>query len=47
MAILNKEEAKKILEKVVGYSTADSCSVSLGGSNEGNIRYARNTVSTA
>jgi len=47
MAILNKEEAKKILEKVVGYSTADSCSVSLGGNNQGNIRYARNTVSTA
>ena len=47
MAILNKEEAKKILEKVVGFSTADSCTVNLGGNEQGNIRYARNNVSTA
>lgn len=47
MAILSKEEAKKILEKVVGFSKADGCSVSLNGSNRGNIRYARNSVSTA
>ena len=47
MAILNKEQAYDILKKLVSYSTADHCSVSLGGSNNGNIRYARNTVSTA
>jgi predicted Zn-dependent protease len=47
MAILSKEEAKKILEKVVGFSKADGCSVSLNGSDRGNIRYARNSVSTA
>jgi predicted Zn-dependent protease len=47
MAILSKEEAKKILEKVVSFSKADGCSVSLNGSNRGNIRYARNSVSTA
>src|SRR5687768_10949899 len=47
MAILSKEEAKAILQKVVGFSKADGCSVNLNGSNRGNIRYARNSVSTA
>jgi predicted Zn-dependent protease len=47
MAILSKEEAKKILEKVVGFSKADGCEVNLNGSDNGNIRYARNSVSTS
>jgi predicted Zn-dependent protease len=47
MKILSQEEAKKILEKVVSYSKADEIQVSLTGSNDGNIRYARNTVSTS
>jgi hypothetical protein len=48
MAILSKEEAKKILEKVVGYSKADGIEANLnGGTDGGNIRYARNSVSTA
>lgn len=47
MAILSKEEAKKILEKVISFSKADGCAASLGGQDRGNIRYARNSVSTA
>ena len=47
MAILSKEEAKRILEKVVSFSKADGCEVNLNGSENGNIRYARNSVSTA
>ncbi|MES2653760.1 MAG: TldD/PmbA family protein [Bacteroidota bacterium] len=47
MAILSKEEAQAILKKVLSYSKAESCEVSLNGSNGGNIRYARNAVSTA
>jgi predicted Zn-dependent protease len=47
MAILSKEEAKSILEKVVSFSKADGCEVNLNGANGGNIRYARNSVSTA
>lgn len=47
MAILNKDEAKVILKKVLKFSKADSCSINLGGSERGNIRYARNTVSTS
>ncbi len=47
MAILSKEEAKQILEKVIGFSKADGIEANLNGSNGGNIRYARNSVSTA
>jgi predicted Zn-dependent protease len=47
MAILTKEEAQALLKKVIAYSKADECEVSLNGSEGGNIRYARNAVSTA
>ncbi|MGK6350347.1 TldD/PmbA family protein [Parapedobacter sp. DT-150] len=47
MAILSKEEAQAILTKVLSFSTADECVASLGGSDDGNIRYANNAVSTA
>ncbi|GAB5553870.1 MAG: TldD/PmbA family protein [Saprospiraceae bacterium] len=47
MAIYTKEEARKILEKALSFSTADACTINLSGSDSGNIRYARNTVSTS
>lgn len=47
MAILSKEEAKKILDKVIGFSKADGVEANLNGNDGGNIRYARNSVSTA
>jgi predicted Zn-dependent protease len=47
MAIFSKDEAKRILEKVIGFSKADGCEANLNGSTGGNIRYARNTVSTS
>lgn len=47
MAILHKEEAQALLKKVLSYSKADECEVNLGGSVGGNIRYARNSVSTS
>lgn len=47
MAIYTKEEAKQLLEKALSFSTADACEISLGGSESGNIRYARNTVTTS
>jgi len=47
MAILSKEEAKRILEKAISFSKADGISVGLNGGERGNIRYARNSVSTA
>ncbi|GAB3883054.1 TldD/PmbA family protein [Spirosoma agri] len=47
MAILTKDEAKTIIDKVLGYSKADETSVSVNGGRTGNIRYARNSVSTS
>ena len=47
MPILNKEDAQKLLKKALSYSKADECEVTLRGSESGNIRYARNSVSTA
>ncbi|GGB97559.1 TldD/PmbA family protein [Dyadobacter sediminis] len=47
MAILSKEEAKKIIDKVLAFSKADEISVGLEGNRTGNIRYARNSVSTS
>ncbi len=47
MAIYTEEEAKKIMEKALSFSTADACEINLSGTESGNIRYARNTVSTS
>ncbi|GAB2781441.1 TldD/PmbA family protein [Rhabdobacter roseus] len=47
MVILTPDEAKKIIDKVLSYSQADELSVELTGSRTGNIRFARNTVSTS
>ncbi len=47
MPILSKEEAQALLKKVLSYSKADECEVSLRGNDGGNIRTALNAVSTA
>jgi predicted Zn-dependent protease len=47
MAILTKDEAQSLLKKVLSYSKADECEVQISGSEGGNIRYARNSVSTS
>lgn len=45
--MISKEESKKLLEKVLAYSRAEGCQVVLTESRIGNIRYARNTVTTS
>jgi predicted Zn-dependent protease len=45
--MLTKEEAKTIIDKVLAYSKSDEMSVNLSGGRTGNIRYARNAVSTS
>ncbi len=47
MAILSETEARSILQKVLALSRADACEVTLGGGRSGNLRFARNTVSTS
>ncbi|SDK45605.1 TldD/PmbA family protein [Microbulbifer yueqingensis] len=47
MAILTRSEAKRILDTVLKFSRADGASAQLTGAETGNIRYARNSVSTS
>ena len=47
MSLFSRDDAKAILEKVVRFSKADGCEVNLTAGIGGNIRYARNSVSTA
>ncbi|MHA4895248.1 TldD/PmbA family protein [Pedobacter sp. PWIIR3] len=47
MPILTKDQAKALLTKVLAYSKADECEINLSGSDGGNIRYARNSVTTS
>jgi predicted Zn-dependent protease len=47
MKQLTQDEAQSICQRVLKYSTADDCSVSIAGNRNGNIRFARNAVSTA
>ncbi|MBC6942919.1 MAG: TldD/PmbA family protein [Xanthomonadales bacterium] len=47
MTIYSEQQAKAILDKAIQASKADGCTASLGGSNNGNIRYALNSVSTS
>jgi predicted Zn-dependent protease len=47
MPILTKDEAQALVKKVLALSKADECEVNLYGSDGGNIRYARNAVSTS
>jgi len=47
MALLSESEAQALLQKVLAYSRADECEASLTGGRSGNLRFARNTVSTS
>lgn len=47
MKQLSQEEVKSICDKVMSFSKADECNVQLGGASTGNIRFARNAVSTS
>jgi predicted Zn-dependent protease len=44
---LDERQARAVLEKAIRLSKAEACTVRLDGSSGGNIRYARNTVTTA
>src|ERR1700754_3974360 len=47
MAILTKDEAQTLLQKVIRLSKAEECEAGINGTEGGNIRYARNSVSTS
>lgn len=47
MPMLTKDQAQTLLKKVLSYSKADECEVNLNGTEGGNVRYARNSVTTS
>jgi predicted Zn-dependent protease len=47
MKLLSPEETRRITDRVMSFTKADECTVTLTGSRTGNIRFARNNVSTA
>lgn len=47
MPRLSEQEARDLLGRVLALSRADACEANLNGNARGNIRYARNTVTTA
>ncbi|WP_448697436.1 TldD/PmbA family protein [Mucilaginibacter sp. AW1-3] len=47
MAIYTEDEARALMKKALSFSKADECEINLSGSDSGNIRYARNSVSTS
>ena len=47
MKLLDRDEARRISDKVIALTKADECRVSISGARKGNVRYARNSVSTA
>ena len=47
MKLLTPQETQSLAHKVLALSQADECTVNLNGSRTGNIRFARNSVSTA
>lgn len=47
MAQLSESDARAVLTKVLGFSKADECEASLTGGRSGNLRFARNAVSTS
>lgn len=47
MAPFTADQARALMQKVLSHSKADACEVNLDANRGGNIRYARNSVSTA
>ena len=47
MAPFTSDQARALMQKVLSHSKADACEVNLDANRGGNIRFARNSVSTA
>lgn len=47
MSMLSRDEAQALLKKVVALSKAENCEANLNGNTSGNIRTARNSVTTS
>ena len=47
MAIFSRDEAQALMKKALSFSKSDECEINFNGNVGGNIRYARNAVSTS
>ena len=47
MTMLSESQARDLMQRALKFSQADACKVNLNGNSGGNIRYARNTVTTS
>jgi predicted Zn-dependent protease len=47
MSMLSEQEARAILDKVIGFSMSDDCTANLTGGITGNVRFALNNISTS
>jgi predicted Zn-dependent protease len=47
MSMLSRDEAQALLKKVIALSKAENCEANLNGNTSGNIRTARNSVTTS
>ena len=47
MTLHSERDARQLLDRVLAFSRADSCQARVTGRRGGNIRYARNTVTTS
>ncbi|HXI20858.1 MAG TPA: DNA gyrase modulator, partial [Gemmatimonadales bacterium] len=47
MPDFTEAQARELLDRALKLSRADACEINIGGDRGGNIRYARNSVSTA
>ncbi len=47
MPELNESQARELMNRALKMSKAEACEINIGGNAGGNIRYARNSVSTA
>ena len=47
MALLSEAEARAVVERALAASKAEACEVSVGSGESGNVRFARNAVSTS
>src|SRR5438552_2796414 len=45
--ILSESDAKNLAAKALSFSKADSCSITVSGVEQGNIRFALNSVTTS
>lgn len=47
MSVLSKSESHAVVQKVLSFAKADETQINLSGGREGNLRFARNSVSTS